>query len=94
MRDAGDVLPWEKFLQYTTTTPVQIVADFVRATAIQKHGGGWFIDGDSVWLRPPPELSLCHPQSIGHFFGSMQALSSATCQVFDRAWWLQPFEIR
>ncbi len=35
--------------------------------------GGWLIDGDSIWLRRAPRLSVAWPPELGHFFGAQQA---------------------
>ena len=37
------------------------------------ESGGWFVDGDSIWLRAAPDLCLNEAPAFGHFFGSMAA---------------------
>ena len=49
--------------------------------------GGWFIDGDTVWLNRVPSLSLGDPACVAHFFGSLASHSSIqgkTRDEFDR----------
>ena len=40
-------------------------------------GGGWFLDGDVVWLRAPPALKVGEPAHVGHFFATMAARRDA-----------------
>ena len=46
---------------------VQLVADFIRCSELQRRGGGWFLDGDCLWLRRAPTLSILDPDTMGHF---------------------------
>ena len=73
LTDAALVLPkvdFDKHLQ--AGVPIQILSDYIRAKFLLMREGGWFIDGDSVWLRPPPALSVADA-CLGHFFASMRA---------------------
>ncbi len=76
---------------------VQFLADYIRARALlQGFGGlsppgGWFVDGDTIWLRPAPTLSMGDPSNVGHFFGSVGAISKKqgmTRDMFDKHWLL------
>eukprot|EP00974_Lingulodinium_polyedra_P022737 2196937-Lingulodinium_polyedra.AAC.1 len=51
---------------------IRAVADFFRMRACAETGG-WIIDGDTIWLRPVPNLCVRDPVSLGHFFGSLHA---------------------
>jgi len=50
--------------------PIALVADLVRWLVVW-HFGGWFVDGDMLWLRPFP-VAWGHPH-YGHHFASMEA---------------------
>jgi hypothetical protein len=54
--------------------PLPLCADYIRLKAVSTYTG-WLIDGDTVWLPPPPHpptFSLDGP-CYGHVFGSMEA---------------------
>ncbi len=66
---------------------VQHLADYIRAVAISQTGGGWFVDADTIWLRPLPALQVCD-ESLGHWFASMPAAGKqgATKAEVARYW--------
>ena len=70
--DAARFLSFADFSELLTKgVPVQILADYIRLRAVADEGG-WFLDGDSVWLRAAPSLPICEP-SFGHVFHAMRA---------------------
>ncbi len=82
--DASNVLPWTEFARLLLTTRVQHLSDYVRALALARgiecdprcRGGGWLIDGDTIWLRSVPTLSVACPPRLGHWFASQHACKS------------------
>ena len=53
----------------TCGAAIQHIADVIRLLAVNTRGGGWMLDGDQLWLRPPGPL----PSQSGHVFHSMHA---------------------
>ena len=53
----------------TCGAAIQHIADVIRLLAVDTRGGGWMLDGDQLWLRPPGPL----PSQSGHVFHSMHA---------------------
>ena len=53
----------------TCGAAIQHIADVIRLLAVDTRGGGWMLDGDVLWLRPPGPL----PSQSGHVFHSMHA---------------------
>ena len=53
----------------TCGAAIQHIADVIRLLAVDTRGGGWMLDGDALWLRPPGPL----PSQSGHVFHSMHA---------------------
>ena len=47
------------------------MADLVRYLAIQKRGGGWILDCETVWRSRAPPLDMATPPGFGHFFSSV-----------------------
>ena len=52
---------------------IAVLADLIRYLAIQKKGGGWILDCDTVWRSKAPPLDMAAPPGFGHFFSSMHA---------------------
>ena len=75
VHDARDVLPWAGFARLSVHTCVQHLSVYVRALALARgiaalkghSGGGWLVDGDTMWLRSAPELSVDCPAVMGHW---------------------------
>lgn len=99
VRDASVYLDRGTAEKYMETNGVQFVADLVRAKALLLGGprsdggvsppGGWFIDGDTVWLKPAPVLQVGDPATVGHFFASLSASKSIrgkSRDEFDKHW--------
>ncbi len=84
LRDASGFLPWAEFVRLSLSTRVQHLSDYVRVLALARgiegdpgcRGGGWLIDGDTIWLRSAPVLSVACPPRLGHWFASQQACKS------------------
>ena len=53
----------------TCGAAIQHIADVIRLLAVDTRGGGWMLDGDVLWLRPPGPL----PSQSGHVVHSMHA---------------------
>ena len=70
LRSAADYLTEERFTQLLSRIPLPILADYVRANACAIHGG-WFLDGDTVWLRSAPQVNACAP-CFGHMLASFR----------------------
>ena len=49
---------------------VQQLSDYIRALRCNDAGGGWIVDGDTLWHGVPESFK---PFSYGHLFGSMSA---------------------
>ena len=89
LQDAGSVWGREEFdAALDSKVPVQVLADYIRAKALQAAGrGGWFLDGDAIWLRAAPRMSLTDPQAMGHFFACQDAaLRGHTKDQLTRHW--------
>ena len=91
LQDAGFVWGREEFeAALESKVPVQVLADYIRAKALQATGrGGWFLDGDTIWLRGAPRVSMADPQYMGHFFACQNAapqLRGHTKDQFVRHW--------
>ena len=84
VRNAGRVLPWAVFakLLHGRRVRVQHLSDYIRCLALiggvdpSSCGGGWLVDGDTIWFRPAPVLSVARPPNLGHWFGCCQAAKS------------------
>ena len=64
---------------------VQMLADYIRVKACQmRGGGGWIIDGDSIWMRMP-DIKLEDAESLGHFAGSMRKHPGTTYTKVEHA---------
>ena len=62
---------------------IQHIADVVRMLAVEARGGGWMLDGDVLWLRPPGAL----PSRSGHVFNSMHARWSVPYVAEPQRFW-------
>ena len=70
--DASEYLILEDFnQQFKNGVGVRLLAAIVRARRLLRRGGGWFVDCDTLWLRPIGPLMLVPPQ-FGHFVASMR----------------------
>lgn len=95
--NAGSVLDYEVARGVIERRGVQFLADFIRAKQLMQGGGalscgGWFLDGDAVWLRKAPSLTITDPSNLGHFFASLSAdkkLRGKTKDDFDKFWNLE-----
>ena len=76
MYDASQLLPWSDFARLLLHSRVQHLSDYVRALALARLGGGWIIDGDTIWLKRAPNLSVACPPGLGHWFASQHACRS------------------
>ena len=76
VRDASQLLPWADFARLLLHSRVQHLSDYVRALALARLGGGWIIDGDTIWLKRAPNLSVACPPGLGHWFASQHACRS------------------
>ncbi len=82
VKNATTVLPRDEFkAALERGVRVQHLADFIRAKALQggvgglsPRPGGWFVDGDSIFLNAAPQLYIGRPPQCGHFFASLDAL--------------------
>jgi len=52
---------------------VQQLSDYIRALRCKEAGGGWIVDGDTLWHGVPASFGQF---SYGHLFGSMSAHTS------------------
>ncbi len=73
VEDAAAVMSASEFEAAKYRLPVQWLADLIRLRALMAHEGGWFIDGDCVFLRRAPSLSILEPPAVGHYFACMDA---------------------
>ena len=81
VRDASKLLAWPVFTALLSRRRVQHLSDYVRVLALvhgvdgarTMGGGGWLIDGDTIWLRRAPPLSVACPPGLGHWFACQQA---------------------
>ena len=78
--DANCLLPWNAFnkLLHVDGARIQHLADYVRLLALARGTGtlppgGWLIDGDTIWFRRAPKLSVACPPNIGHWFACQHA---------------------
>jgi len=65
-------------LLHRETACVQHLADYVRLLALVRGAGGlspggWLIDGDTIWFRRAPKLSVARPPNLGHWFACQHA---------------------
>ena len=51
---------------------IQLLADYIRMAFLAASGGGWFLDGDSVWIKAAPDVSTGAP-FFGHLFHTIKA---------------------
>jgi hypothetical protein len=93
LKDAAAFLPFDKATEWTSVLGVQYVSDFVRAKAVAAGiagpNGAWVVDGDSLWLRRPPELAIDRPPCVGHFFASQRSrntMMGKTKEEFTKHW--------
>ena len=94
LHDARLVLGYKIAQDILSSKGVQFLADYVRALALlpgglSPEGGGWFLDGDTVWLQQAPSLSVVDPSTLGHFLASQQGarvLRGKSKDEFDRHW--------
>ena len=80
VRDANSILAWPIAARLLLNRRVQHLSDYVRVRALvhgveggAEKGGGWLIDGDTIWLRHAPTLSVACPPNLGHWFSCQQA---------------------
>ena len=66
----------------TCGAAIQHIAGVIRLLAVDTRGGGWMLDGDVLWLRPPGPL----PSQSGHVFHSMHAQWSVPFVDAERFW--------
>ena len=73
--DASEYMPLPKataVLRQKLVT-VQQLSDYIRALRCKEAGGGWIVDGDTLWHGVPASFGQF---SYGHLFGSMSAHTS------------------
>ena len=79
LQDANYLLAWPVFARLMLERRVQHLSDYLRLLALVHGidgtgaGGGWMIDGDTIWLKQAPLLSVACPPHLGHWFASQQA---------------------
>jgi hypothetical protein len=62
LRDAEQLMPWAEYCDLRARGyHIAHCSDIIRFRACQCEGG-WWLDGDTLWFRPPPPQSL----SAGH----------------------------
>ncbi len=73
---AEEFLPKSRMLELLEQeVPIAQLADLVRLKALLAGGvGGWIIDADTFWVRPPEEPEFpWHEPAWGHVFASLRA---------------------
>ena len=90
LRDAASLLPPAVArLLLSAGFHVALLADIVRLLALRASAEpGWFVDADTLWLRPAADVLPHLPaEACGHFFGSaarQPGKRGATCADFER----------
>ena len=68
---ASCLLPECEFQRHLTNgVSVAHLADLVRLRALKAHGGGWFLDCNTVWVKAAPDSVTFE---LGHCVGSLHA---------------------
>ena len=87
---AEDYLPFSRARELLDSgVHIAHIADFVRLRAMHVLGrGGWCIDCDTLWIRPPVALEYPwrHPQ-FGHVFASLRAARAARSHLAHFQHW-------
>ena len=82
---ASCLLPECEFQRHLTNgVSVAHLADLVRLRALKAHGGGWFLDCNTVWVKAAPDSVTFE---LGHCVGSLHAARRrGSAEAVKRYW--------
>lgn len=82
---ASCLLPECEFQRHLTNgVSVVHLADLVRLRALKAHGGGWFLDCNTVWVKAAPGSVTFE---LGHCVGSLRAACPrGSAEAVKRYW--------